>query len=183
MSQIQSQTIRSQGPAIAQALVAREFLLHPELEKRYGQKGREKCLEDAGYHLAYLAEAVEAENPELFADYVSWVKVMLCCRGITQSDLLRQLESLKAIFSEMPDLCASAASFLELAIARLQGFPEKLPSLLKPGEAQGKLAKEYLKALLRGDRHGASSLILKAAERGVDVKEIYLKVFQPEVAR
>ena len=45
--------------AIAAALVDREFSRHPELAARYGAIAREKSLQDADYHLAYLASGVE----------------------------------------------------------------------------------------------------------------------------
>jgi len=49
------------------------------------------------------------------------------------------------------------------------------------GEARPwtELAGQYLDALLRGERHVASQIILQAVEDGVSVKDIYLHVFQP----
>jgi len=41
------------------------------------------------------------------------------------------------------------------------------------------LARRYLDALLRVQRDAASRMILKAVEEGVDVKDIYLHVFEP----
>jgi methanogenic corrinoid protein MtbC1 len=41
------------------------------------------------------------------------------------------------------------------------------------------LATRYLAALLKGERHVASQLILNALESGTSIKEIYLQVFQP----
>ena len=43
----------------------------------------------------------------------------------------------------------------------------------------GGLAQKYLKALLQGERHRASRLILEAVDAGAKVKDIYLEVFQP----
>ena len=52
-----SDAILSQRTEIAVAVVEREFARHPELEQRYGKIGREKSLQDAGYHLSFLAQA------------------------------------------------------------------------------------------------------------------------------
>ncbi len=41
------------------------------------------------------------------------------------------------------------------------------------------LARQYLDALLRTDRHAASRMILADVEAGASVKDIYLNVFQP----
>ena len=65
-----SEALKNQSAALATHMVAREFGRHPELEQRYGKIGREKCLQDAGYHLAYLAQAIAADSTDLFIDYI-----------------------------------------------------------------------------------------------------------------
>jgi methanogenic corrinoid protein MtbC1 len=166
--------------ALAAALVAREFAAHPELEQRYGAIGRAKSLQDAGYHLAYLAEAVGSNDPVLFIDYVAWAKVMLARRGVLGADLAFHLECMREVLADIlpAELCPPARDMIERALQRLPAMPEQLDSLLEPGEPHALLAQQYLQALLRGERHVASRLILDAAERGVSVKEIYLNVFQ-----
>jgi len=86
--------------ALAEALVARQFAEYPELARRYGPAGRAKCLQDAHYHLAYLAAAMNAGNPDLFSDYVGWAKVMLGRRGIPMEDLGRYLDLTRTIVGE-----------------------------------------------------------------------------------
>lgn len=63
--------LRQQQAAIAAALVERQFSERPELAVRYGPVGREKCPQDANYHLAYLADAMSANSPALFGNYVA----------------------------------------------------------------------------------------------------------------
>lgn len=166
--------------AIAAALVARQFAAMPELERRYGAIGREKCLQDAGYHLAYLAEAVGNGDAALFADYIAWAKVMLARRGVPAADLARQLEFMgEALGEALPAAQAAPAQrLIDHALRRLPAMPETLASLIEPGQPQSLLAQQYLQALLAGERQRASRLILDAAERGVPVKELYLGVFQ-----
>lgn len=166
--------------ALAAALVAREFAAHPELEQRYGAIARTKSLQDAGYHLAYLAEAVGNNDPLLFADYVAWAKVMLARRGVLAADLAFHLECMRDVLAEIlpAELCPPARDMIDHALQRLPAMPEQLDSLLAPDQPHALLAQQYLQALLRGERHVASTLILDAARRGVAVKEIYLNVFQ-----
>lgn len=166
--------------ALAAALVAREFAEHPELTQRYGAIAREKSLQDAGYHLGYLAEAVARGDTALFADYIGWAKVMLARRGVRASDLAFHLECLRDVLpGELPaELCPPAQAMLDHALQRLPAMPEELDSLIEPDRPHALLAQQYLQALLAGERHRASKLILDAAERGVPVKEIYLEVFQ-----
>jgi len=62
-----SQAIRTQSEALAEAIVARQYRLQPEAWQAYDESGRKKSLRDAGYHLAYLSEAIAGGAPALFA--------------------------------------------------------------------------------------------------------------------
>lgn len=172
--------ILDQRDALAATLVAREFAAHPELEQRYGGIARAKSLQDAGYHLAYLAEAVDKDDTALFVDYVAWAKVMLARRNVLAADLAFHLECMRDALADIlpAELCPPARRMIEHALQRLPEMPEELDSLLDPDQPHALLAQQYLQALLRGERHIASKLILDAAQRGVPVKEIYLNVFQ-----
>ncbi len=57
--------------------------------------------------------------------------------------------------------------------------PHNLPSYLREDAPFASLARAYFDALLRGERHLASRMILDAAEARTSVKDIYLHVFQP----
>ena len=97
-----SHTIDAERRRLAEAVTERHYELSPELDARYGPVGREKCLEDAEFHLSYLAEALAASSPSLFADYVAWAKVMLAARGVPAEDLARNLALASRVFT-----CAS----------------------------------------------------------------------------
>src|SRR5947208_2720790 len=56
--------------------------------------------------------------------------------------------------------------------------PGDLPTLLEGDDPLTELARQYLRALLAGERQGASRLILDAVKAGVPVRDIYLHVFQ-----
>ena len=166
--------------ALAEAITERHYELNPALEQRYGAAGREKCLQDAHYHLSYLAEALGAALPSLFADYVAWAKVMLEARGVPASDLARNLEVLREVLRERlpgPE-GAAAARYVEEGVARLAGVAPDLPTFVEDGEPHAALARAYLEALLAGRRQDASRLVLEAVEGGVGVREVYLHVFQ-----
>jgi hypothetical protein len=92
-----AQAVLQQRVGIAEALVDREFARHPELKRRYGKVGREKSLQDAGYHLSFLAQALALDNPAMFFDYVAWVKVMLGQRKVLAADLSFHLECLAEV--------------------------------------------------------------------------------------
>jgi hypothetical protein len=67
---------------LAEAVTSRQYEAQPELAARYGEAGRARCLQDANYHLSYLADAVAASSHALFSDYIGWAKVMLEARGV-----------------------------------------------------------------------------------------------------
>lgn len=166
--------------AVAEALVEREFAAHPDLTERYGALARHKSLQDANYHLDCLIQATAAGNATLFADYIAWVKVVLARRGVSGIDLAFHLDCLdEALAAELPDNAqAPARKILAHTRRLLPDFPDDLPCLIDAGQPHAALAHQYLNALLRGDRQHASRLILDAADRGTDIRAIYLDVFQ-----
>ena len=167
--------------AIAEEIVKRNFAAYPELARRYGPAGRDKCLQDAKYHLAYLAESMDAGGPALFANYVAWAKVMLCKRGVPAEDLVRHLDLTRTVLIEMlgSDIATVAADYLNAGVSCLPAIPNDLPTYLLADAPHASLAHDYMNALLTGQRHIASQMILAAVAAGAPVKEIYLHVFQP----
>ncbi|HEY9285608.1 MAG TPA: cobalamin-dependent protein [Pyrinomonadaceae bacterium] len=172
--------IEAERESLAAAITARHYELQPELESRYGPAGREKCLQDARYHLSYLAEAVAASSPALFADYVGWAKVMLAARGVPAADLARNIECMREALRRnlRPEAGGVVSEYLDAGLKRLPQSPAELPALLDEAGPHAELARHYLTLLLRGERHLASRLVLDAADAGVGVREIYLHVFQ-----
>ena len=175
-----AQAINERRAALTEAITARHYELQPALAERYGEGGREKCRQDAGYHLAYLSGAMAASMPSLFADYVAWAKVMLAGRGIPAEDLVDNLQVLRdTLDQQLPaPMQAVVHEYVEAGLKQLPQLPAALPSLIGEGQPLGGLARQYLDALLAGERQRASRLVLEAVERGVEVKEIYLHVFQ-----
>jgi methylmalonyl-CoA mutase cobalamin-binding domain/chain len=174
-------TLRVRAGELAQALVETHYAHEPELATRYGPAGRQRCLEDAGYHLRYLAEAVESCRPSLFADYVGWAKVVLKGRNIPFTDLQNNLRRLEEVLqSRLPqDMAERACRVVQTALTELIDAPAVVPSFLAPPQAATPLANEYLEALLAGQRHRARQLVLDAVDGGLDIRDVYLKVFQP----
>lgn len=176
-----SEAILGQRAEIAVAFVTREFARHPELEQRYGKIGREKSLQDAGYHLSFLAQTLALNSQELFSDYVAWAKVLLSQRKVLAADLAFHLECLAEVLRErLPGKPGDlAAEFVQAAVQAMPSMPNDLPTFLHESAPLSPLAHQYFAALRRGERHLASQLVLDAVAGGTSVKEIYLQVFQP----
>ena len=176
-----SRAIDANRGSLAEAITSRQYQLQPGLAARYGEAGRAKCLQDAHFHLAYLAEAIAAESPVLFTDYVAWAKVMLDSRGVPASDFAVNLGVLRDVLGQhLPgEAAALAAGFVESGLRQLPDLPSDLPSLLAEQQPLDDLARTYIAELLDGERQTARRLIFDALERGVSVRDIYLHVFQP----
>jgi MerR family transcriptional regulator, light-induced transcriptional regulator len=175
-----SRTLDARRRPLAEAITVRQYELRPELAERWGERGRAHCLQDAEYHLSYLADALATSSPSLFSDYADWARVMLGARGIPAEDLARNLEVFCEILSrELPGPPG------DLACEYVQGG---LSRLAEEGTAAGpevcetdplfELSRRYMSALLDGKRHAASRLILKSVESGVSIRDLYLHVFQ-----
>jgi len=176
-----SEAVLGQRSRLAEALVEQEFARHPELVERYGRTGREKSLQDAGYHLSFLGQALALDNREMFLDYIAWVKVMLGQRKVLAADLAFHLECLIGVLrANLPTEAAELAStYVAAAVEAIPDMPDDMPTFLHEGEPLSPLAHQYLGALRRGERHIASQLIMSAVAAGTSVKQIYLHVFQP----
>ena len=174
-------SLDAQRAALAQAVVARQYDVQPELVERYGPAGRAKCLQDAAYHLAYLSEAVAAASPTLFADYIRWAATMLAGRGVPPVDLAANLAHLRAVVESSlpPGAALLAAGYVDGGIAVLAEPAAPPSSLLGADTPLADLAGRYLTALLNYERQAAGELILDAVGRGVPIADVYLQVFQP----
>lgn len=173
-----AETIRTRIEELAEAITERHFARHPQLDARYGPIGRVRCREDARFHLQFLAAAMDANSPAMFLDYVGWAKVMLASRGVPPRDLGDNLEIVDSVLRERA-ADVDAARILRLAIERLDSMPDDVPSFLDPRQPLFPLASRYLDHLLRGDRRGASDIILKALDDGTSPRDVYRLVFEP----
>jgi MerR family transcriptional regulator, light-induced transcriptional regulator len=111
---------------------------------------------------------------------VAWAKVMLEGRGIPQEDLARNLEVTRDVLvgALPPDLAGLAAEYLVAGLQQLPDLPTVIPLGIGDDEPLAELARGYLQALMRGERHVASRLVLDAVEAGTSVRDVYLHVFQ-----
>ena len=171
--------IRPRLDELAQAIAERHFREHPEVLARYPEAGRQRCREDARFHLRYLAIALDAAAPELFLDYIAWTKVLLGARNVPASDLAGNLRILRETLGAVGAEGAEAVRYVDLAIERLPSMPDDVPSLLDPREPFWDVASPYLAALLRGSRRDALQVVEEAMAEGAPLRDIYRHVFEP----
>ena len=176
-----SRAIHSSLRAISEAVVERQYALRPELRDRYGERGREKCVEDTEYHLAHLSAALLASSPALFTDYIAWASGVMTVASVRTEDVRENLACLRdALCDRLPEAEARAAtSYIVSALGRLDETLPEVPSFLPKGGALAGVAGECLRLLLACERQAAGRLILDAVDSGVAIRDVYLQVFQP----
>lgn len=180
LNQSLSQAIEAQRDELATIIVDEQWRLEPELNVRYDETGRAKCVQDVNYNLTYLAEAIACEGQSLFGDYVDWVHILFEGLGIPARDLADSLRiTADVLHQRFPgEMGAIADPYIEAGLTRLAQSPSTVPSFINESQPLATLAGEYMEALRRGDRHAASRLVLDAVEQGTSIKDIYLHVFQ-----
>jgi methanogenic corrinoid protein MtbC1 len=170
--------VNERAPALAEALVEREFAARPELAARFGPQGRAKSLQDARYHFAFLALALEFGRPEIFSSYMAWVKTVLAHRRVPPEVLEHHLAHMADVVEDaLPQAEArAAAQCIRDAADRVRLAPDSLDAQL--GQLSP-LAQRYVQLLLANDDPGARALVLEEIRRGMGAGELYLQVLAP----
>ncbi len=180
LNQQVSEALYARHSELVAHIVARGFGRPLEPEQPSKKAVGAKLLEDTGFHLAYLTQAIASGSSGLFANYIGWAKVMLAKRGVPAAYLGRLLTTMtESLQQELPpEFSPLACDYLNDSLRRLPKMPDEVPSLILEVPPHGPLAAKYLQLLLRGERHVASKLILDAVRQGTPVRDIYLNVFQ-----
>ncbi len=173
--------LRESRTSLARAVTDQTWRDEPDLETKYGKSGYEKCLQDSGYHLDYLSQAISHSSKILFTDYVRWARVMLAERNVPADDLLKNLKTLSAAirgtFSDVDSLIAD--DFIGAGLEQLTDTRNaQIASFIQEDQPLAGTATEFLRALLEGDRRRAGDVIEKELSRGTSIQDLYIHVFQ-----
>lgn len=107
---------------LAREITRRLYERLPGLQDKYGERGREKCLQDMRYNLEHLAPAVDLREPGLFAGYVRWLDGLLRARGVDTGELAVALEITEDVVVEglEPEAGAPVAECIRAGSAVLE---------------------------------------------------------------
>jgi MerR family transcriptional regulator, light-induced transcriptional regulator len=168
-------------------LVTAEFLeRHPAWLERYGERARFHGIQDARFHVDFLAAAIEAGSLEAFRDYGAWCARMLRSRGIESRFLVENLEQVRdtlcgdldeegrAWTEQMVAAACAAADDTEGGVTR--------PDADSPTSDDAALVAErrrYIEAALTGHRATALTIALESVRRGLSVPDVYHALLQP----
>jgi methanogenic corrinoid protein MtbC1 len=131
--------------------------------------------------LDFLAEALEAEEPSLFREYLAWAASVAHGHRLPAEFLQITLRALRDAVEGnlLPAEATEAAAALNSGMRSLAKSEPVPPSYLREDNPHLQLSRDFLDCLLQGDRHRAAQRVLQAVDRGLDIRELYLGVFQP----
>ncbi len=175
--------------ALAQAIVAaresvaarvtEEFLQrHPDWTIRYGERARKRGIEDAGYHIDFLASAIESGSVAAFSEYARWCRRLLSGFGMAPEFLAENLEQvaqhLSATLAEGAGETIDA--FTRSAVAACLEAPAE-----RAGTEESPLHSErlvFIQAVLHGRRRDALTIARAALRQGHGATDVYVHLFQ-----
>ena len=168
--------LREVSPALAVEVTESFLQRHPSWRERYGARATSEGVKDAGYHLAFLAGAVETEQPSEFAAYVRWAGRVLAARGIGTEFLDENLQQLRDGLQVhcSPAISSVLEPYFSAAREALASEPAHVATLSLP--LTGTV---FLQAILTGQRHAAVQIAREALRAGMTLRDLYLDVFQP----
>jgi methanogenic corrinoid protein MtbC1 len=171
--------MRNHKQNIAEAVTEEFFQRHPDWLVKYGERGRRLGIEDAGYHLEFLASAVESGNTIPFEDYSRWTTSMLGARNIDTHFVVENLQQIEQSLG--PHLDPAERDMVALFIAAGCDACTQPAPAPAAGEDDADLALAqslYLQAILNGQRKAAVTIALEPLKAKKSIIDIYLKVIQ-----
>jgi len=169
--------LRKRKGAVAKVVTVEFLRAHPEFS-RFGERAYQRGVEDAEYHVEFLAAAVEAGSATLFGNYLRWTGRVLDARGIGRQLLIDNVHQVTAavLADEADDAARLVAEITDGAFARLTE-PEADPV----GEGSTDLASPrelFVEAVLRGERKAAFEVAADALAKGALATTLYVELFQ-----
>lgn len=161
-------------------ILRKQFDIAPYTKGPEDTKRREKSLQDIGYTLSYLSQAIELNSPGLFMSYSKWLKNLMHDLGISELPLIENFRAMKLILLQnLPiedhDIISD---FIDRGIKELKRDSTVEPSYINPTNPYSKYALDFLSFALAGKRHEASKLVLSLIKQGIPIKTLYLEVLQ-----
>jgi methanogenic corrinoid protein MtbC1 len=168
--------LRQLSPAIAVEVTEVFLERNPDWRARYGARAVTHGVQDAGYHLAFLASAVESADIEPFIAYARWTARVLGSRGMASRFLAENLEQVRDAIARRvsPEQTALLNPYFTAALGALADAPAQPPALTLPLTAT-----VFLEAILSGQRAAAVQIAREALRDGLSLQSLYVDVFQP----
>jgi MerR family transcriptional regulator, light-induced transcriptional regulator len=174
-----AENIRRLKPVVAESVTTEFFKRHPDWVTRYGERGRKLGIEDASFHLDFLAGALEAGSIIPFEEYVRWTTRMLGARKIATHFVA---ENLVQIESEVAShLTAAEAEYIAPFVRAGQLACSEPAGVVPSTDGRSAFAPArslFLQAILKNQRKAAVTIVLEALRGGEEPTDIYVEILQ-----
>lgn len=180
MYKITADRIRELNSSLPEIILERHFSLNPGLAEIYNKDEIFSYLQDCRYHLSFLAEAVENEEPALFYEYIRWIKSVFSTSQQNKFDIAGYLIILRDTLVELlyEDPGGIVEKYINEAIGIYLISDAIYPSFIIDSNPYAKQAEQFLSFLIKGDKNSALELILGMVKSDISVKDIYNNIFQ-----
>lgn len=136
---------------------------------------REATIRDLNYNYENLAISLSYNNPELLSSYLSWVKTLFDSYNLNFNSLLKSYEIMIEVLGETFDSkdLERVKLYYDSALASLKSSEEGQITSNLP-----QLYDSFLNSILEMKKNEALEIVSQALKSGVDIKEVYLELFQ-----
>jgi methanogenic corrinoid protein MtbC1 len=173
-----AERVRSLSAPVSEEVTEQFLQRHPEWVIRYAGRARERGLEDAKYHITFLAAAIESDSPRAFLDYARWAGRVLSSRGIGHAFLAENLLQVRdALAAHLTNGSNIIKEYVDGAVAVLNGNAAEATTSAD-ADPFALTRSMYLQAVLAGQRAAALNVAREALRDGVSVEDFYIHVLQ-----
>ncbi|HEY0306256.1 MAG TPA: cobalamin-dependent protein [Longimicrobiales bacterium] len=167
--------IRGLAPAVARSVTDDFFRRYPSWLEAYGLTGVDRGVEDARFHIEFLAAAIEGGNPNAFADYIAWAARVLSSRHIRTNFLIENIEQVRdALMKQLdPAIAAVVKSVVQHAFSAFDAGNGRKADVINAA------VNVYVSAALSGQRTAALNIAREALQEGASVIDVYCDLLQP----
>jgi len=172
-----AERLRSLRQVIAQEVTDEFFRRHPDWLEKYGVTGRTRGIEDASFHIGFLAAAIEGGAVSAFEDYARWTSAMLRSRNIAPHFVAENFRQLAQTFSPHLDGPQNALihEYVEAGVA---ASGQSLAPSDVPASKHLPTQRLFLQAVLSGQRAAAANIAMQAFNEGCDFTTTYVDILQ-----
>ena len=167
--------VRALAAAVARSVTDEFFRRYPSWLEAYGLTGVERGVEDAQFHIDFLASAIEFGDPDAFADYITWAARVLSSRHIRTTFLIENIEQVRDALMKQLDPAGAAVvkSVVQHAFKAFDAGTGRKADVISAA------VNVYVSAALSGQRTAALNIAREALQEGASVIDVYCDLLQP----
>lgn len=174
---ITTDRLRESRDALVATVVDEFYRRHPEWTERWGATGRESCVRDVGFTLAFLEASLRSRDPSILREYARWLGSLLRSRNVPMESARESFDMLAvAVRGVLPE--AEAARVAEALQEAKAGFDEVQAPPAGIAE-RSPAAEKFLAALIAGDRPGLQRILEEASSGGLSIAQIADAIIEP----